>query len=44
MHDVDAAEGRSAVPPVVTPEECRTARDTRFVHDEYAREDHRVPA
>jgi predicted dithiol-disulfide oxidoreductase (DUF899 family) len=36
MHDVNAAEGRSALPPVVTPEEWQRARDARLVKEKSA--------
>jgi predicted dithiol-disulfide oxidoreductase (DUF899 family) len=51
MHDVNAAEGRSAFPPAGCSAVADSvghlahlhARDTR-VHDEYQPEGHRVPA
>jgi predicted dithiol-disulfide oxidoreductase (DUF899 family) len=36
MHDVNAAEGRSAFPPVVTPEEWQRARDALLVKEKSA--------
>lgn len=36
MHDANAAEGRSAFPPVVTPEEWQRARDALLVNERCA--------
>jgi predicted dithiol-disulfide oxidoreductase (DUF899 family) len=36
MHDVNAAEGRSAFPPVVTPKEWQRARDALLVKEKTA--------